>query len=147
MGALIDNRGKPVCCEMWPGNTTDVKTLIPVIDRIRSRFHIGQFCIVADRGMISSENLKELDNRDTPYIFGTRMRKVKEIKEEKNSIDISKDIIPKLIERGGKVYGYVSDLWWYDVGSIEKYEKLDNDELDKHFAFLFNDEAQINIKE
>ncbi|MHA1626537.1 MAG: nucleotidyltransferase family protein [Candidatus Asgardarchaeia archaeon] len=72
---------------------------------------------------------------------------VKEIKEEKNSIDISKDIIPKLIERGGKVYGYVSDLWWYDVGSIEKYEKLDNDELDKHFAFLFNDEAQINIKE
>ncbi len=40
--AVIDNKGKPVCCEMWPGNTADVKTLIPVIDRVRSRFNAGQ---------------------------------------------------------------------------------------------------------
>lgn len=80
VGAVIDNRGKPVCCEVWPGNTADVKTLIPVIDRIRSRFHIGQFCIVADRGMISAETIKELDKREIPYILGTRMRKVNEIK-------------------------------------------------------------------
>jgi transposase len=82
VGAVIDNKGKPVCCEMWPGNTADVKTLIPVIDRIRTRFHIGQFCIVADRGMISAESLKELDQRQIPYILGARMRKVNEIKRE-----------------------------------------------------------------
>jgi transposase len=82
VGAVIDNKGKPVCCEMWPGNTTDVKTLIPVIDRVRSRFNTGQFCIVADRGMISAENIKELDQRVIPYIFGARMRKVKEIRED-----------------------------------------------------------------
>jgi transposase len=82
VGALIDHKGKPVCCEMWPGNTADVKALIPVIDRVRSRFNTGQFCIVADRGMISAENVKELEQRQIPYIFGTRMRKVKEIKED-----------------------------------------------------------------
>jgi transposase len=82
VGAVIDNKGKPVCCEMWPGNTTDVKTLIPVIDRVRSRFNTGQFCIVADRGMISAENVKELDQRAISYIFGARMRKVKEIRED-----------------------------------------------------------------
>jgi transposase len=82
VGAVIDNNGKPVCCEMWPGNTTDVKTIIPVIDRVRSRFNTGQFCIVADRGMISADNVKELEEREIPYIFGTRMRKVKEIREE-----------------------------------------------------------------
>jgi transposase len=80
VGAVIDSNGKPVCCEMWPGNTTDVNTLIPEIDRIRSRFHIGQFCIVADRGMISAESLKELQERQIPYILGTRMRKVNEVK-------------------------------------------------------------------
>ena len=80
VGAVIDSNGKPVCCEMWPGNTTDVNTLIPEIDRIRSRFHIGQFCIVADRGMISAETLKELQERQIPYILGTRMRKVNEVK-------------------------------------------------------------------
>lgn len=67
---------------MWPGNTADVKTLIPVIDRVRSRFNTGRFCIVADRGMISAENVNELERRQIPYIFGTRMRRVTELKED-----------------------------------------------------------------
>jgi len=84
VGVVLDNRGKPVCCEMWPGNTTDVKSLIPVTDRIRSRFHVGQFCVVADRGMVSTDTLRELEepSRKIPYILGTRMRKVNEIKRE-----------------------------------------------------------------
>jgi len=84
VGALLDDKGKPVCCEMWPGNTTDVTTLIPVIDRIRNRFHVGHFCIVADRGMISADTLRELEDpdRNIPYIFGARMRKVNEVKRD-----------------------------------------------------------------
>lgn len=82
IGALIDSKGKPVCCEMWPGNTADVNTLIPVVERIRGRFHIGQFCIVADRGMISAETVRELEKREIGYILGTRMRKVNEIKRD-----------------------------------------------------------------
>jgi transposase len=80
VGAIIDDKGKPVCCEIWPGNTTDVKTLIPVTDRVRKRFGIKHFCIVADRGMISTGTIKELDRRQIPYILGTRMRRVNEIK-------------------------------------------------------------------
>ena len=82
IGTLIDDQGRPVCCEIWPGNTADVKTLIPVADRIRNRFQVGSFCLVADRGMISKETLKELEERNLPYILGARMRLVKEIKEE-----------------------------------------------------------------
>jgi len=82
VGAILDDDGKPICCEMWPGNTADVKTLIPVVDRIRDRFHIGRFCMVADRGMISEETMNELDQRKIPYILGARMRKLKEIREE-----------------------------------------------------------------
>jgi transposase len=82
VGAVIDNHGKPVCCEMWPGNTADVSTLIPEADRIRARFRISQFCLVADRGMISAETLRELGQRQIPYILGARMRKVNEIKRE-----------------------------------------------------------------
>jgi transposase len=80
VGAIIDDKGKPVCCEMWPGNTTDVKTLIPVTDRIRKRFGINSFCVVADRGMISADTIEELEERHIPYILGTRMRRVNEIK-------------------------------------------------------------------
>ena len=84
VGAVIDDNGKPVCCEMWPGNTTDVKTLIPVIDRIRNRFSIGRFCIVADRGMISADTMKQLEDHEQsiPYILGARMRTVTEVKRD-----------------------------------------------------------------
>lgn len=82
VGTILDDFGKPVCCEMWPGNTTDVKTIIPVTDRIRQRFHIGQFCILCDRGMISNANMDELDHRNIPYILGARMRKVNEVKRD-----------------------------------------------------------------
>jgi transposase len=82
VGVILDNQGRPICCEMWPGNTADVKTLIPVIKRLRSRFHIGRICIVSDRGMISVETMAYLEEEKIPYILGARMRKVKEIKEE-----------------------------------------------------------------
>lgn len=82
VGVTIDNKGKPICCEMWPGNTTDVKTLIPVVDRIRTRFNVGQFCVVADRGMISKDTIGKLKSKNISYILGVRMRKQKEVKEE-----------------------------------------------------------------
>jgi transposase len=82
VGAVIDNEGRPICCEMWPGNTADVTSLIPVVDRLRSRFAIGRVCIVADRGMISADTLEELEKRQWPYILGARMRKQKEVKED-----------------------------------------------------------------
>lgn len=80
VGAVIDDNGRPLCCEMWPGNTADVTTLIPIVDKVRHRFGISGFCIVADRGMISAETVDNLDKRQIPYILGTRMRRVKDIR-------------------------------------------------------------------
>jgi len=80
VGVVIDSHGKPVCCEMWPGNTPDVRTLLPETERVRARFHIAQFCIVADRGMISADTIRKLEEKEIPYILGARMRKVNEIK-------------------------------------------------------------------
>ena len=82
VGVVLDREGNPVCSEMWPGNTADVKTLIPVIGRIRNRFPIGQLCVVADRGMISGDTLAYLEKEEVPYILGARMRKVREIKDD-----------------------------------------------------------------
>jgi len=81
VGALLDGEGHPVCCEMWPGNTTDVNTLIPVVGRMKKRFGVERACVVADRGMISKETLSWMENpqNPTPYILGARMRRVKEI--------------------------------------------------------------------
>src|SRR5450432_3600267 len=74
LAVLLDGDGRPVCTEMWPGNTTDVVSLIPAIDRLARRFRINRVCVVADRGMISAETIAELEARKLLYVLGVRER-------------------------------------------------------------------------
>jgi len=84
VGVILDGRGRPICCEMWPGNITDVTTLLPVVQRLKSRFAIHSICVVADRGMISSKTIEQLQSSIPPisYILGVRMRRQKEVSDE-----------------------------------------------------------------
>jgi hypothetical protein len=97
VAVVLDGQGRPVCCELWPGNTADVTTLIPIVDRLKRRFHIQSICVVADRGMISRDTIRQLQasDRDVRYILGARLRSLKEIYTE-------------VLSRGGRyheVYG------------------------------------------
>ena len=82
VGACLDGEGRPVSCEMWPGNRSDAKALVPAIDRLRKRFGIGKATVVADRGMISKQTVRDLEERELGYILGARMRSVNEVKLE-----------------------------------------------------------------
>src|SRR5215467_5033598 len=104
LAVLIDGDGRPVCSEMWPGNTADVTTLIPVIDRLRSRFAIRRVCIVADRGMISAATLAELETRDLLYILGVRERTDKIVREL--VLDDPAPFVPLMIDKSGKQVDY-----------------------------------------
>lgn len=80
---ILNGDGRPICCELWPGNTTDVKTLLPIVSRLRKRFHIHSICVVADRGMIAKRTLESLEAMpQMHYILGVRMRKTKEVREK-----------------------------------------------------------------
>ena len=84
VGAALDEEGRPVACELLPGNATDVKMLIPVIKGIQARFEAGSFCVVADRGMISKDTIGVLEapGSGIEYVLGCRMRKQKEVRED-----------------------------------------------------------------
>lgn len=82
VGVVLDNRGFPVFCEMWPGNTADVKSLLPVAGRLRKRFGIERVCVVADRGMISQDTIRQMEAKGMSYILGVRMRRVSDVKKE-----------------------------------------------------------------
>ena len=97
VAVILDGQGRPVCCELWPGNTADVTTLIPIVDRLKRRFQIQSICVVADRGMISRDTIRQLQasDRNVRYLLGARLRSVKEIYTE-------------VLSRGGRyheVYG------------------------------------------
>lgn len=82
VGMVLDNQGNPVCSEMWPGNTADVASLVPVATRLKERFGIERVCIVADRGMISEETIAALEEMKWEYILGVRMRRCKDVSLE-----------------------------------------------------------------
>ncbi len=82
IGVVMRRDGLPIACEIWPGNTADVTTLRPVVERLRKRFRIRKVVFVADAGMVSGKNFEALAKADYPYILGMKMRGLVEVRDE-----------------------------------------------------------------
>jgi Transposase DDE domain len=109
LGVVIDSAGRPICTEMVPGNTADVRLLLPILDRLRARFGMGRVCVVADRGFISAATIAALETRGLDYILGARERTDKLVR--KVVLDDPKPFVPLLIERQrGKTQLFVKEV-------------------------------------
>src|SRR6202040_980226 len=97
VGLVMDQDGRPLCCELWPGNTADVTTLLPVVDRLRARFSVGRICVVADRGMISAQSIAALEERKLEYVLGVRERSSAEVRS--TVIDDQTPFVPLVVPR------------------------------------------------
>jgi hypothetical protein len=97
LGLIVDGEGRPICTEMWPGNTADVTALLPVVDRLRQRFSIGRVCVVADRGMISAAAIAGLEERELEYILGARERSDAVVR--RIVLENDDPFVPLLVER------------------------------------------------
>jgi hypothetical protein len=129
VGMILDGEGRPVCCEMWPGNTTDVTTLIPVVDRLKKRFRIVRVCVVADRGMISEKTIGELEKRNLEYILGARMRAQKEVSEDVlTRAGRYQEVTPPRRFKKDPSPLKVKEVWVADEGSERRYVVCRNDE-------------------
>lgn len=84
LAQVLDESGHPICCEIWPGNTSDAKSILPIVERLTSRFGIKDVCVVADRGMLSASTVKALEGNKLGwrYILGSRMRNEREVRQD-----------------------------------------------------------------
>src|SRR5271156_5968126 len=107
VGLVMDQDGRPLCSELWPGNTADATTLLPVVARLRARFGVGRICVVADRGMISAATIAALEERKLEYILvglqptglsrGVRERSSAEVRS--TVIDDQTPFVPLVVPR------------------------------------------------
>ncbi len=68
---------------------------------------------------------------------GDTLENIERLKKDRPQLDLMGDVIPNLIEIGKPVYSYLTDAFWYDVGSTEAYEKLDRQTVDEKLSHLF----------
>ena len=82
LALMTTKGGLPVGYELFSGNTFEGSTLIKTMDRMSSSYELRDIYLVADRGMFSKRNLKELDQRGVKFIIGARLKTLKtEVKE------------------------------------------------------------------
>jgi transposase len=70
IGLLCDQDGKPLSIEVFAGNTQDPATMASQIKKAAGRFGGGQVTFVGDRGMIKSQQVKDLAAEGFHYITG-----------------------------------------------------------------------------
>lgn len=75
IGLLTTTDGIPIAHHVFAGNTADVSTLPDVLADLKGRFGVGRICVVADRGLISADNVAAVDAAGCDHILATRLHR------------------------------------------------------------------------
>lgn len=75
VGLLVDRRGFPLEIGCFEGNKAETLTIVPIVKQFQVRHGVADMVVVADAGMLSSTNLRELDQAGLRFIVGSRVTK------------------------------------------------------------------------
>ena len=78
IGVVMTGDGLPIAHYVFPGNTADRSTLKEMLEDIRRRFKVKDIQLVADKGLLSSENLWHLIQQGYEFILGESVRNSRE---------------------------------------------------------------------
>lgn len=82
LAVVVTREGFPVSYEVFPGSIFEGHTLNPVIKEMKSKYNLEQAIYVTDRGMLSEDNLRALENESLHYIIGVKLKKLSKAKQE-----------------------------------------------------------------
>ncbi len=75
VGLLVDRRGFPLEIGCYEGNKAETLTIVPIVKQFQERHSLADMVVVADAGMLSSSNLRDLDEAGLRFIVGSRVTK------------------------------------------------------------------------
>jgi len=139
MGLLIDKTGKPIGYELFKGNTYEGNTLLTSINKLKQRFKIDTIVIVADKGLNSRKNLKEIRDAGYHYIVSGRLKSMKKkvqniVLNTENYTTVTQNelsVLNKYDDRHTfkyKVVDYKNELKYKENPADKKYKKVILDE-------------------
>jgi transposase len=157
MGLFIDREGIPITYELFPGNTNDLATMKPLLQKIKKEYNLGKITIVADKGNNSGENLAYIDNEEDFYIISQRIRargtELANIVLDQEDYEWNSDntFKSKTVERerlvkrsDGSTYSITEHLLCFWSQNEESYQRNKRGFLDEKIEKFINNPSLLN---
>lgn len=74
LGLLVSRGGYPLAYDIFKGNQFEGHTMLPVIEAFKAKYGLDKLIVVADAGLLSSDNILKLQERGYEYILGARVK-------------------------------------------------------------------------
>jgi transposase len=88
LGLLVSKDGYPLSYSLFNGSQYEGRTMLPIVEDFVQRFHLDDFVVVADSGLMNSTNILLLESANYKYIIGARIKnESEEIKQWILSLD------------------------------------------------------------
>jgi transposase len=76
VGVIMSKQGIPLGHEVFEGNRNDVTCFSEIINQVSDKYKVDKVIMVGDRGMVSKDNIRHLEEKNYKYILGYRMRTI-----------------------------------------------------------------------
>lgn len=74
MGLLMDSRGFPMAYHVFPGNESERRHLLPVINRCQRDYNLERIIVVADKALNTSDNIFYTQGKHNGYVYSQSIR-------------------------------------------------------------------------
>jgi len=99
LGLLVSKNGYPLAYDIFEGNKFEGHTLIPIIEAFKKKYNLSKLIIVADSGLLSSDNIDKLLQCKHEFILGARIKSENQTVKEKILALKLKDGQSEIIEK------------------------------------------------
>lgn len=113
LALMTTTDGTPMGYELFPGNVSEGKTLIAVIEKVKKEFELNKVVIVADRAMFSANNLEYMEQLGVQYVVATKLKSLK--KNLKETI---------LNSQTFKAANLMNEIHWVNEFKINEQQRL-----------------------
>lgn len=99
LGLLVSIDGYPLAFDIFEGNKFEGHTMLPILDAFKEKYKLDKLVIVADSGLLSNQNIEDLQQRDYEFILGARIKnEPKKLKDQIIALEL-KNGESKIIKR------------------------------------------------
>jgi transposase len=74
LGLLVSKGGYPLTYEIFDGKKFEGHTMLTIVDSFKKKHDINNMVVVADAGLMSNNNITELQEKNYEYIIGARIK-------------------------------------------------------------------------